>query len=143
MSVASNRASDVKSTLQRGLCRRSSFPSDFRWGGRWRPGRGTGAGQSAPPVGRPPICSCHRALELNCLNMGLLHDEREVLAVLVVPHLLARRLKLLGQHLYLSLPSLKRIHVYLGYVFLVFSFFVLLFFCSNFVGFGLYFGFFE
>ena len=77
------------------------------------------------------------------LNMGLLHDEREVLAVLAVPHLLFRCLKLLGQLLYLSLRCLKRILVYLGYVFLVFSFFVLLFFCSNFVGFGLYFGFFE
>ena len=142
MSVASNRASDVKSTLQRGLCRRSSFPSDFRWGGRWRPGRGTGAGQSAPPVGRPPICSCHRALELNCLNMGLLHDEREVLAVLAVPHLLFRCLKLLGQLLYLSLRCLKPIHVYLGYVFLVFSFFVLLFFLFKFCRFWSLFWFF-
>ena len=142
MSVASNRASDVKSTLQRGLCRRSSFPSDFRWGGRWRPGRGTGAGQSAPPVGRPPICSCHRALELNCLNMGLLHDEREVLAVLAVPHLLFRCLKLLGQLLYLSLRCLKRILVYLGYVFLVFSFFVLLFFLFKFCRFWSLFWFF-
>ena len=76
------------------------------------------------------------------LNMGLLHDEREVLAVLAVPHLLFRCLKLLGQLLYLSLRCLKRILVYLGYVFLVFSFFVLLFFLFKFCRFWSLFWFF-